>query len=266
MNRSRHTARRRAQRGLSLFEVMITTVVLSWIFTAVVTLALSTSRATDRHRTEADLSNHARLAVDEMLSQLRASDRVLVSQSIGGATYSTGSSNIVFSAPGYDPTTTAVILPGVTDYIAYTYAEGTLRETIAPGAGSVRPARTNFIIAKKVTGVTYTYRMRDQFICSSSTSYTLNAAADPVASLKAYVNGIARTCTYNADTRQATVTSSNGDDVQFIYAVSPTANSGAWLQFVTEVDVAITLNGVDGRQITRTITVPGGARLRNRRL
>jgi len=252
--------------GLTLIEVMVTTFVLALVLTTLLAMTSVTLRTTDRRQVEGTLHHRARLAMDEVLLQLRASDLVLPSRSIASLTYSTNGSNIVFSSPGYAPSNTSVFLANVTDYVAFTYdtSDKTLRQTIGVGSGSVRPNRTSFRLADKVSSLTFTYHVREQFKASGSTTFTLSAT--PLAAPTAFVNGAAAFSSYDAAAKTVTVASaSSGADVQILYTISPTANAGAALAFVSQVDVTMVLSNTDGRNITRPFTLNGSARLRNKR-
>jgi Tfp pilus assembly protein PilW len=259
--------RARRRRGLTLIEVMIAGTIFLMVLTAILSFCAGVARATDRRQVEAALADAGRRATDEVLLQARAATRVLPSQSLNGVPFATSGTGVVFAAPGYDAAAAGVILPAVTDAVAVSYdAPGrALRETIVPGAGSARPARTGFTIAENVSGVAFRYHVREQFKSAGLTTYTLKAAA--LAAPAAYVAGRSVPCTWNAAAPGAVTVASApvGSDVQFVYVVSPTTNSGAALQHVNLVEVTLTLSDTDGRSAVRTVTLSGSARLRNQR-
>jgi hypothetical protein len=224
-------------------------------------------RAADKNYTETGQTGGSRQAMDETLYQLRGANQVVRSQSVNGTTTTTGVSQVVLAAPGYDPAIAKFYLDNITDYVTLRYDATTkqLLETIVPGTGSVRPTRTNYVLARNVAGCTFTYRVRDYFVSSSTgnTRFTLNAT--PLSAPKAYVNGVATTGSYNSSngTYQVNLNSSKSD-VQFVYEISPTSGSNA-MALVGEVDVVLQFSDKDSRQMTRTMTLQGAARLRNSR-
>jgi hypothetical protein len=202
--------------------------------------------------------------MDEILYQLRGSGLIVASQTLGGTAYTTGNSTVTGVAPGYDPAAPTVILSGVQDAIAFKYDSQaqTVSETVVPGVGSVRPSRSQHVIARNVQSLTYTYRVRDQFTSNAAGSVSFPLSASPQSTPTAYVNGSASTCTVSGTT--ATVTAPTaGADIQFVYPVTPTSTT---LPFVSEVDVTMNFQALDSRQIARTMAIQGGARLRNQRL
>jgi type II secretory pathway pseudopilin PulG len=256
--------RRRAMGGLTIIEMLVTTFVFSLAMAGVLALISAASIAFDKGRTETDQGNDARLAMDEMLCQLRASGLIVASQTLGGTTFTTGSAVVTGVAPAYDPATTNVILSGVSDAIAFKYDSQaqTVSETIVAGTGSVRPNRSQRVIARNVQSLACTYRVRDQFTATASGNVNLTLSAAPQATPAVYVNGAAGTCTVSGTT--ATVNSpAAGADIQLVYPVTPTS---ATLPFVSEVDVTMNFQALDSRRIARTMTIQGGARLRNQRL
>jgi Tfp pilus assembly protein PilW len=257
-------AGRRRVAGLTIIEMLVTTFVFSLAMAGVLALISAASIAFDRSRVETDQSSDARLAMDEMLYQLRSAGLVISSQTLSGTTYTTGSSTVTLQAPGYDPSTTNVFLSGVSDAAAFQYdtSTHTLRETIVPGAGSVRPSRSQKVLASNVQSLACTYRVRDQFTTTTAGSVALTLSASPQSTPTVYVNGAASTASFNGTSATVSVPSAHSD-VQFVYPVTPTS---ATLPFVTEMDVTMSFQTLDSRRIARTMTIQGGARLRNQRL
>lgn len=265
---NRHAARPlRAQRGSTLIEMMMTVFVIALVTSAILGLTSTANRTADRRVREESMGGFARASLDEMLKELRAADQIFVSRTIAGTNYATTASNLVLEAPGFDPASTQGILPGIYDVVAFTFdaTARTLSETTFVDTGSRRPARSNFVIARNVQSVAYTYRVREQFVSKGVASFVMSTptASTPVA----YVDGRLAAGSYVASTRTFTLSSTpaSGKDVQFLYAINPTANSGAGLAFVNSVDVTLVLSEMDGRRITRTVTMSGNARLRNQR-
>jgi hypothetical protein len=248
---------------------MVEMVTATAVATAVLFTGLSVSsmalRAADKNGTENGLSGDSRLAMDETLYQLRGCSQVLASHVLNGETHTTSASEVVLMSPGYNPASPKIFLGSVTDYIAIQYDATSKRliETIIPGPGSVRPARNKQVIARNVKSCTFTYRVRDIFTSGSSgsTKFTLNAT--PLSTPVLYVNGVLTSYTYNSSNNSATVSlSGKSNDVQFVYDITPSSGTDA-LARVCEVNAIFQLSTTDGRQITRTATLHGAARLRN---
>ena len=142
-----------------------------------------------------------------------------------------------------------------------------LTETIQKSSGSARPTRTEKVLARNVAAAIFTYRVRDQFTATESGAQVLTLSQVPLSAPKIFINGQPAAPNFNTLSKSLSVTTPyRGSDVQVTYAVSPTANAGAALANVTEVDVTLRLTDRDRRNIERVQTLQGGARLRNRRL
>ncbi len=272
---------RRAPRGVALMELLITTFVLALVTVLVLGLVTTATRTADRRTRESGMGASARMSLDEMLRELRAADQILAARTIGATTYTTtatpriadpddvrgpGVVDLVLQAPGYDPASAQGLLPGVRDVVAFRYdrATGTLSQTTLVGAGSRRPQRTNFVIARQVERVRYTYRVCDQLTADGTRNrFPLSARAEGTPA--AYVDGRRVDVSLVSSEAVLNDTPADGADVQFHYTVSPAADSGIWLSQVNGVDVELGLSERDGRAVTRTIRLAGGARLRNKR-
>ncbi len=254
-----------SRRGFSFPEAMITVFIFSLVVTCMAAGLRAMSIGASQQVTDTALGLDARKGVDEMLSQMRYARDVTGSHAFGGKTYTTNGSTIVMTSYGYDPLTPGVVLPTVTDYMIFEYdaASKQIRETLIPGAGSTRIARTNYVIAKNVESVTFTYRARDQEVQRSAiTAHTLsaNAISKPLVS----VNGEPHTGGWLPGLpNRVGVTAKSGADVQFFYPVSP-ADTDA-LDNIQQVDVEVNLSSTDSRNIVRKLTMSGSACLRNRR-
>jgi len=260
---------RRRTRAFTLVETLFSMGSVMLVLYGILSLTWHSVTSLDRRQLESGIGNGSRTGVDEMLSQLRYASVVLPSQAVSGATYTTGSSSIVILSQGYDPSTSTVFLSGVSDYTAFRYDSTTnqLLETCSPGTGSVRPSRTSMRIANNVTSLSFTYRATNEFTASSAGSATYTLSASATSAPMVLINGAAGTGTWSTATpNQITVTAPSGKaDIQVVYPVNPTANSGAALQYVKQVDVTVGFAGTDSRSILRTLSMAGTARLRNQR-
>lgn len=257
-------SRRRSALGLT--ELIVSLFVVSLILAAVISLTGSVLRVTDRSSTDNSMNDNARLAMDEMLLQIRCSSKILPllpGTVLSGNTYTTSNSSLVLTAPGYNPASSAVFL-GVTDYVTYRFnaANKTLTETIRPGAGSVRPSRIDTVLARNVSSVAYTFKARDQFKVIVAGTRTLTLKATPLQKPVAFINGVAATCSWGGGATVSVTTAQNGSDVQLIYPVSPAAAVTA----ASEVEAVLTFTALNGRRQTQTQTIQGAACLRNSRL
>ena len=262
MTRTRHSSKN----ALGLTELIVALAVVSLILAAVISLTGSVLRVTDRSSTDNNMNDNARLAMDEMLLQIRCGSQILSALPgtvLSGNTYTTSSSSLVLTAPGYNPANSAIFL-GVTDYMTYRFnaATNTLTETIRPGAGSVRPARVDMVLARNVSNVVFTYKARDQFKVMVAGSRTLTLKAIPLQKPVAFVNGVAASCTWGGGATVTVTTTVNGSDVQFVYPVSPASASAAG----SEVEAVVTFSALNARQQAQTQVIQGAACLRNARL
>ena len=262
--------RRRAQGGMGLIDVMAGLFIVSLITTLMLSLTAATSRSADRRTLENRMGATARTTLDEMLREIRAADQVLPEFTISGTKYKSDNTQIVVQAPGYDPASARVLLPGINDVVAFQYdaSSKTLTETTLVGTGSKRPQRNRLRLAQRVESADFSYYVRDQFTAAGSNTFVLNARPEDSSKIKVYVNGVAGTYTYIPSLPTGTVqvnspSLASGADVQFVYEASPTMSGGAWLPEVSRVDVTLTLSDIDGRRITRTTTLTGSARIRN---
>lgn len=256
------------QRGMSLMEILISFTIASIIFSGLLSVISAVTRTESRNRTAGRLTDAGRGTLDEILYHLRSSDAVLASTNLNATTYTTSNKDIAFTVPAYNPSQTNIFLNGVTDTVAFTHntADKTVRQTVVRGTGSARPNRANFILAKNVQSLTFTYRVREQYISKGLVTYTLAVPSQTIP--VAFVNGARVVTSYSALMKQVTfaVIPPIGADVQIMYTVNPNTNSGAYLANVTTVEVGMTLSQVDATQKTQLVTISGSARLRNRRL
>lgn len=269
----RFCPRRRGCRGLTLPEVMISTFIMFVVSAAVIQLTMTGNAAVARQSREKGLEGHARSALDEMLREVRAADQIFISRGINGVTYMTDSQNLVFEAPGFNPGSTMGILPGIYDVVALRYnaQNRTLTETTFVDTGSQRPRRSQTVLARNVESVTYTYRVRDLFTGNGAqTIFPLNARS--TGTPRVYINGqrVTTGFSYSNGTIPGKVTFSVAPaldaDVQFLYEVDPTHDSGKWLAYVNGVDVAIIMSQVSGgRRLGNPVKLSGNARMRNQR-
>lgn len=262
----------RARRGTSLVEILTVAFVLMLVTGATLTLTTSATGTFDQRTKENTLGNAARRSLEEMLYELRASSQIHAALSIGGLsmTSTTGVANdgmILLEAPGYNA---SGILSGTYDLVGFRYdrATRTLRETTLVRGGSQRPARLDYVIARQVERVEYTYRVREQFTYKAGQSLSFAMKATPRATPTVYVNGVktagvtgTTTCTLPAT---PTLGAGGKADVQFVYAVDPAANPGG-MAHVSGVDVTLILSESGSSSPTRTVTLSGNARLRNQR-
>lgn len=257
----------RARRGTALIETLVSMFVMSLVITATLGLVSTGTRSADRQTLEAGLAAQARTSLDEVLREVRGAEQVVTTFTNSGATFTSGTANLVVKAPAYDG---AGILSNVYDVVAYRYDAnaGTLTQTTVVSNGSQRPVRSGLVIAEHVTNVAYTYSARDQKKGDGAQT-AFEMAAQPNATPTVYVNGVVKTTglSYSASSKTVTFIAAPaaGDDIQFVYSVSPTEDSGKWLAYVIAVSVTLTVRDTDGRNVQRTVTLNGNAQMRNSR-
>jgi prepilin-type N-terminal cleavage/methylation domain-containing protein len=267
MRHNPKTSARRRQRGLTLVEVAMATSILGLILTTTLSVYAVAARSGDRNQRETGLVGGARAAMDEVLFALRAAGQVHGQQSVGGVTYSASATQVVLSAPAYNPANAAYFLDGVSDYAILRYDAGNqqLVQTLVPGTGSARPARQNMVLARNVTACSFRYVVREYFSSANNNNARFNLSAQPLATPTVYVNGVARSVSYNANNASInTSLTEKRNDIQVVYAVSPTTNNTT-MALVGEVEVSLDLTTTDSRRLTVSNTLVGAARLRNAR-
>jgi hypothetical protein len=266
MKRTHCSPSRRALAGGSLLEMLVGASVSLVVVGSFTQYVSHVSRAMTRQQADVDAGGSARASMDDLLLYLRGADKVLPSLTVSNTTYTTDGVDLVFQAPAYNPTTAGVIISGIYDKIVFDYnpTKREIRETIVPGTGSIRPSRQGFLVAKNVAGVTYTFSVRQQFTATMSGSNIFTLDATPIAKPVVVVNGVAKTCTYDATSKRVTVDAGvTGADVQVLYAILPSDTVG--LPLVSQINLEVTVETKDGLRQVRQVTMPGGARLRNRR-
>ncbi len=260
----------RRLRAFTLVEAMVAITVMSLVLFTALTISSATLKTAGKNDTETGLTGSSRLALDETLYQIRGAKQVLPSQTLSSVTRSSGSNQIVLAAPGYNPSSSTFYLDGVTDYISIRYENGKLLQTLVPGTGSVRPQRTNYVLASNVKSCTFTYRVRDYFTsgAKSNASFVLNAYPSSASTPLLYVNGVLKDFSFASSTRTATVTlTAKSNDLQFVYDIDPTnaTNAVVSMPVVGEVGVSLQMEAKDNSQVARKTTLHGAARLRNLR-
>lgn len=266
--RHRFQSDRRGKAGSSLFEVLVALFVLALLLGGVMALTLVVRRIDTRNQAESPMANAGRASADEINYRLRAASLVVATSSASSVASSGSSINLKLQA--FNTTLGNPVLTGVYDYVAFVYdsTARTLSETVVPGTLSTRAGRNNFVLATKVISVTYTYLVRNQFTANTTGSVTKTLTATPTATPTVYVLGAGTSnFTYTVGSQQITVNGlTNGNDFEVVYPISPTANSGGDLLWVTGVNAQIVLQTLDGFAITRTVTEATGARFRNQRI
>ncbi len=260
--------------GSSLTEMMVAMVIFSLLVASMILGLRAMAVGASQQVADSGIGLDARRGVDEMLMQMRYASGVYSSHTVGTQTYTTSNSTIVMTAVGYDPATVGLVLPGVTDYMIFQYdaTKKEIRETLIPGTGSKRSARSNYLLARNVESIALTYRVREQYNQPVSGSvYPLKATsiATPLVTIK----GVPSTGGWAPSVpKQITVNTTPGDDVQVLYPVSatdtdavPLLSNTAAVPRVQQVDVAVKFSAVDSRGTTRKLTMWGSACLRNRR-
>ncbi len=278
-------ARRRPRCGATLIETLITMFILSLVTTAILGLTATATRTADRRTLENRMGAYARTSLDEILRELRAAQGIAVGQSVGGTNHTTSSSDIVFWAPRYDASGTLANPPDLdADLVVFRFNPNTdpnlstITETTVVGAGSIRPSRTGYVIARQlyaggVKGVQYTYEVREHFVIEAGQSQSTfalktQAATTPLVYVGDSATPVATTSTAPASTITTAGpienTGTGPRSVQILYTVDPATNP-AGLRHVNGVGVTLALSERDGRAIPRTIMLSGKARLRNKR-
>lgn len=251
--------------GFTLIELLVGAGVSLLVIGCFVQYLSHVSRATGRQQADLDAGSPARASMDDMLLYLRGGKTVLPSLTVGSTTYTTDGTDLAFEAPSYDPNTTTVVIENVYDRIVFDYDADRreIRQTIIPGAGSIRPARQDFLIARNVASIAYTFAVREQFTASKGNQF-FTLGATPISKPLVLINGQVQEYTYAAETRTVAVNVAvSKSDVQILYTVAPADTAG--LSLVTQINIQMTFETRDGVQQVRRVVMPGSARLRNRR-
>lgn len=276
------TTQRNPAQGATLIEAMVACAISCLLILTLISAASSIAQSNDRQFVEMPLAGSARTAIDEMLFQLRGAKTVLPSQTIDGVKFTSDSDNIVFSAPAYSDKAAEgsdVVLPdNSVDTVAFSFdaAKGQLCETIEPQAGSARKTRSQYVLARKVVNVTYTYYAHEHYHFASpsilNTILSLRASwpKDNPPTVKVLVNSQAA-LTYLANPNQTlhTVALLNipqgKTDIGVFYIVDGSSGEAVPFDVVTKIDASVTLRDTDGHRIKHTFTISGSANLRNER-
>lgn len=257
--------RTQSSRGAVLVEALVATLIFVLLVATLIAGLRTMAVGASRQVIDTGMGFDARRSVDEMLTQMRYASGVVASCKTGDRIYTTGNSTVVLKAAGYDPATTGIVLPSVTDYIILEYdaKEKEVRETTVPGAGSKRIPRSNYVIAKNVEGLVLTYRVRDQFV-QTVTGLVPPLSAKPSGPPLLTVDGEASVATWVLNAvGQLHLSLGAGSKVQAIYPVS--ATDVLALPFVRQVDVEVKFANTDSHSGVRKLSMSGTACLRNRR-
>jgi len=272
--------RRRRNAAISQVEALTTAFTLALLLVGALAVTSSVARGTDRYQRDVQMVGDARVGLDEVLYQIRSASMVMPSQqTLAGSSYIPTADGrvVVLSAPGYNPASDTVLLPGVTDYIAFYTESGKLKETVVPGLGSARVARTQKTLVKNVDSFQCTFKARDYATGSAVGTNTFALKSRPVSGNTpvVYINGVQTSATYSSSGSYGSVTVSNlalGADVQIVYTVDPTQFATDTASILSdsdkpalEVSVQVRLRDVDNRLNARIVNLDGAARLRNRR-
>jgi hypothetical protein len=245
---------------------MVAIFVMSLVLLIALSISSVAMQSADKNNTETGMTGSSRLAMDEALYQIRGAKQVLAASPITGLSGTTGASQIVLAAPGYNPAVTSFYLDNITDYVVLRYdtTSKKLFQSLVPGTGSVRPLRTNYVLASNVSSCAFSYRVRDYFTSGAKNNAQFTLKAVPLSRPVMYVNGV-QTDSFNISGQTVTISlTSKSNDIQFVYSINP-ATAGTTLEFVGEVEIALNLLAKDSRQADRTLTLQGAARLRNNR-
>lgn len=255
------------QAGMTLTEVAVAASLFALVLTTAISVYAVAARAGDRHKYEMTLVGGARSAMDEALSLVRASGSVYGQQIISSTNYSSSSTQVVLSAPGYNPATAAYFLDSVSDYIILSYdsTNQQIVETLIPGTGSVRPSRQNMVLVRNVTSCSFSYAVREYFTSSQGNNVKFSLGAQPNATPRVYVNGVLTSANFSQNNTTVSLNlTQKSNDIQVVYYVTPTT-SNTTMALVGEIEVTLQLTTTDSRRLTVSNTINGAARLRNAR-
>jgi len=272
---------RRRSAAVSVVEVLTSSFVLTLLLGATLAVSNSVARSADRNQIDTRMVGDARLALDEVLYQLRSASLVLPSQTLVGNSYTTAADGktFVLSAPGYDPASSTMLLADVTDYIAIQYdsTSKVLTETVVAGAGSKRPGRIRKLLVRNLGGFSCTFRARDRATATATgtQAFALKAPLASGATPAVFVDGVATASSLSSSGTYGSVLVpilTAGADVQIVYDVDPTRFATATASISTDSDkpaleavVKMQFSETDSRGNPRTLSLDGAARLRNRR-
>lgn len=256
----------------TLAETVVTSTLGVLLAGSLVQFNVSTLWATDKTFAADTLTRAGRSGLDEVLYQTRNASVILGEATVNGTALRTSATTLILRAPSFDATASDFRISGQTDTIVFRFDSGAkaLKETIVKGAGTSRPSRTNFVIARNVTSFNVRYQVRDSFTApasGSTTSYTLTQTPTSGSTPTVLIDGVPTSATTSGAT--LTITGSAppaGANVQVFYPVTPTASGANPVVSAVGITVTLEMSAAGGKRTSQqTWAIDGTARLRNLR-
>ncbi len=141
-------------RGFSLVEAIIVVLLVLVCVTVIVNLFIGQNRIYKTETAELNITNDARMSLDDIDNYVRQANRTLSSYS----TYTAGPQVLILQIQSVNSSDNLII--GTYDYVIYYLTGTTLYRQVFPNAASVRAAVTKKL-AGGVNGLSFTYNTAD---------------------------------------------------------------------------------------------------------
>lgn len=157
--------RNQLQRGFTLIEILISTFVIGLI--AIVLFNIYTGYYTvfAIQQARLEVNGSAREVVEEFRKTALQANRVLLSRSFSGVTYTSGATTTVFELPAVS--STGSMLSGIYDYVVFYATSTEVYKVVEGGAGSVRASSTRHL-SSTLSSLVITYNNSNVTLATST--------------------------------------------------------------------------------------------------
>lgn len=141
--------RQRNRPGFTLFELLITISIMGIVVIVVSSLFISTNQFNRDEQLRIDVGEDASRVLGPLDRVLREGMQIMASADIGGTTYTTGTSTVVFSLPSIDETGATITGTSDTAVITLDASIATnpgIRLLISPAANTYRPSQNSITV------------------------------------------------------------------------------------------------------------------------
>lgn len=141
--------RQRNLPGFTLFELLITISIMGMVVIVVSSLFISTNQFNRDEQLRIDVGEDASRVLGPLDRVLREGVQIVTSADIGGTTYTTGTSTVVFSLPSIDGTGATII--GTNDTAVLTFDTSSadnlgIRLLVDPADNTYRPSQNTMVV------------------------------------------------------------------------------------------------------------------------
>jgi prepilin-type N-terminal cleavage/methylation domain-containing protein len=137
-------------RGFTLIEALVVMLIMAFALMALVSIFISHARSYRTQNSELEVTNEARVALDDVDNYVRQATRVVATYT----TYSSSATQVILQIQSINSSN--ALIGGKFDYVVYVYSNSVLQRQIFPDASSSRPASTKQL-GSHITSLTFTY-------------------------------------------------------------------------------------------------------------